>query len=268
MGYGIALVCAQHGFPVKLFDINESSLLKAKEEIAKQLGILLSKEKISLEILNETASKIIYTKEITACSGDLVIEAIAEEQSLKVELFRNLLKVNEVSTIYATNTSSLSVDAIMAEAGINEQYCGLHFFNPAFLMKLVEVVKGKNTSENVIKEISDFSKKIGKVPVVCIDSPGFIVNRVARHFYLEALHQVEQHVVTIENADVLLESCGFKMGPFRLMDLIGNDVNLAVSRSLYEACGKPARFKPSPLQEQKVKEGALGRKTKKGFYTY
>jgi 3-hydroxybutyryl-CoA dehydrogenase len=143
----------------------------------------------------------------------------------------------------------------------------MHFFNPAQIMKLVEVVKGELTSEEVISSIISVTEKLGKTAVVCKDSPGFIVNRIARHYYLEAMRLVELNIASVENVDDIMEASGFKMGPFRLMDLIGMDINLAVSESLYHAL-HAERLKPSQLQVNKVKEGNLGRKSGKGFYQY
>ena len=156
------------------------------------------------------------------------------------------------------------------QAGIPhpERVVGMHFFNPAPVMKLVEVVKGKQTSEETAQTIYELCKLMGKIPVHCNDAPGFIVNRIARHYYLEAMKIVESGIATIENVDALMEASGFKMGPFKLMDLIGMDINLAVSKSIYDAFDQPERFVPSALQEEKVARGELGRKTGQGFYTY
>jgi 3-hydroxybutyryl-CoA dehydrogenase len=144
----------------------------------------------------------------------------------------------------------------------------MHFFNPAYLMKLVEVVKGEQTNPEVALSVYDLCKQMGKSPVMCKDAPGFIVNRIARHYYLEAMKLVEQGAATFENVDAIMEATGFKMGPFRLMDLIGMDINLSVSQSIYKAYDNEERFKPSNLQIEKVNSGDLGRKTGKGFYEY
>ena len=144
----------------------------------------------------------------------------------------------------------------------------MHFFNPATIMKLVEVVKSKFTTDAVVESIIDVCKQMNKVAVVCKDAPGFIVNRVARHYYLEAMKLVELNLATIENVDAIMEASGFKMGPFKLMDLIGMDINYSVSNIVWEALQKPERLKPSVLQQQKVNAGELGRKTGKGFYAY
>lgn len=183
-------------------------------------------------------------------------------------MFTELAAINSEKTILASNTSSLSISALQKELVKPYRVAGLHFFNPAHVMKLVEVVKGEQTADNVVQQLHDFCIAIGKVPVICKDAPGFIVNRVARHYYLEAMRIAEQQNLSIESIDAALEGTGFKMGPFKLMDLIGMDVNLAVSQSLYDAFEEAPRFKPSILQINKVHNGELGRKTGKGFYEY
>ena len=145
---------------------------------------------------------------------------------------------------------------------------GMHFFNPAPVMKLVEVINTKQTDPSITEAIVQVALSMGKTPVICTDSPGFIVNRVARHYYLEAMKLVEQSLATIETVDAVMEATGFKMGPFKLMDLIGMDINYGVSKIVWEALGKPERLTPSIIQQQKVEAGELGRKTGKGFYHY
>jgi 3-hydroxybutyryl-CoA dehydrogenase len=198
----------------------------------------------------------------------LVIEAVIEKSEVKISLFNQLAALNNDETIFATNTSSLSVSAIAKEILNPERVAGLHFFNPAPIMKLVEVVKGEQTSDETISQLTNLTKALEKTPVVCKDSPGFIVNRVARPYYIESLRLVEEGVTSLEIIDRLLESKGFKMGPFKLMDLIGNDVNYAVSSSVYEQLNQPERLKPSPIQKEKVEKGELGKKTGKGYYDY
>jgi 3-hydroxybutyryl-CoA dehydrogenase len=197
-----------------------------------------------------------------------VIEAIIEKMEVKTGLFDQLGAINTGQTIFASNTSSLSINAIAQHIPIPRRFAVLHFFNPAPLMKLVEVVRGEQTSDATISALVEFTRKLGKQPVVCKDAPGFIVNRVARPFYIESLRIAEEGIADYATIDRILESRGFKMGPFKLMDLIGNDVNYAVSCSVYEQLNKPARLKPSYLQEEKVKLGQLGKKTKKGYYDY
>jgi 3-hydroxybutyryl-CoA dehydrogenase len=183
-------------------------------------------------------------------------------------LFQQLTRLNTTETIFATNTSSLSVSTIAKEITNAERFAGLHFFNPAPLMKLVEVVRAEQTSDETISKLVELTKAFGKTPVVCKDSPGFIVNRVARPYYIESLRLVEERHADFETIDRLLESKGFKMGPFKLMDLIGNDINYAVSCSVYEQLNNPERLKPSQIQEEKVEKGELGKKTGKGYYNY
>jgi 3-hydroxybutyryl-CoA dehydrogenase len=183
-------------------------------------------------------------------------------------LFNQLYEINGQETIFATNTSSLSVSALAKNLKHPQRMAGLHFFNPAPVMKLVEVVRGEQTAGEVIEKLVSFTQSLGKEPVVCTDAPGFIVNRVARPFYIESLRVMEEGKVGADTIDRLLEGIGFRMGPFRLMDLIGNDVNYAVSCSVYEQLHQPERLKPSPIQKEKVDRGELGRKTGKGYYQY
>jgi 3-hydroxybutyryl-CoA dehydrogenase len=268
MGSGIAQVCAQSGFYTLLFDINEEVLEKAKTSIQKNLQYLVDKQKISAEEKENIFQRIKFVTDTNDCIADVFIEAIVEKVEAKVSIFNQLAEINHSEAIFATNTSSLSVSAIQKNIQNPTRVVGMHFFNPAPLMKLVEVVKGEQTSDEVAQTIYELCKQLNKTPVLCKDAPGFIVNRVARHYYLEAMKLVEQGTATIENVDELMEATGFKMGPFKLMDLIGMDINLAVSQSLYNAFDKEERFKPSPLQIDKVAANELGKKTGKGFYNY
>lgn len=268
MGSGIAQVCAQKGFHTILYDLDPIILDRAKGNISGSLHTLETRGKLAQGDRERILGSILFTDELYDCIGDLIIEAVVEKPAVKIALFNQLAEINHSDTIFATNTSSLSVSDIAAGVQHPERVCGLHFFNPAPQMKLVEVVKTDHTKSEVIEQVSEFALALGKTPVICKDSPGFIVNRVARHFYLESLRLVEKGICSVEGADRLLESAGFRMGPFRLMDLIGNDINHSVTRSLYEACGHPERFKPSPIQEEKVQKGELGRKSGKGFYEY
>jgi 3-hydroxybutyryl-CoA dehydrogenase len=179
-----------------------------------------------------------------------------------------LSDLNKTVTILATNTSSLSVSQIATGVPNPERVIGMHFFNPATLMKLVEVVKGEQTSESSIQTIFSVAKQLNKTPVLCRDVPGFIVNRVARPYYIESLRLIEEGLSDFHTIDALMESSGFKMGPFKLMDLIGNDINFAVSCSVYQQLGETPRLKPSIIQEEKVRRGELGRKTGEGYYKY
>jgi 3-hydroxybutyryl-CoA dehydrogenase len=197
-----------------------------------------------------------------------VIEAIVEKETVKVSLFKQLEEVNSSHCILASNTSSLSITSIAQQLKNKENVTGIHFFNPAPVMRLVEIVKTKYNSQPLIDHLVAFTKQLGKTPVVCSDSPGFIVNHVARPYYLESLRIVENGYSDFRTVDELLQATGFKMGPFKLMDLIGNDINYAVSCSVYEALGKPERLKPSSIQKGKVEKGELGKKSGKGYYNY
>ena len=268
MGSGIAQVAAQHGFNTILFDVKNEVLENSKIIIQKNLTYLVDKAKISSAEKTKIFQRIQFTNDIKDCFAQIIIEAIVEKQEAKISLFNELAQYNNEETIFATNTSSLSVSAIQKEIIFPERVVGMHFFNPVYIMKLVEVVKGDATNDEIANTIYNICKEMDKLPVMCKDSPGFIVNRVARHYYLESLKIVEDEIASHEDVDKILEASDFKMGPFKLMDLIGIDINLKVSQSIYEAFGKPERFLPSSIQELKVKNGELGQKTGKGFYNY
>jgi 3-hydroxybutyryl-CoA dehydrogenase len=268
MGSGIAQVAAQSGFATILFDVNESVLDRSKEIIQKNLQYLVAKNKLDAKGKKEIYSRIKFTNDIRDCTAFIIIEAIVENEDAKVLLFNELAKYNNKEVIFATNTSSLSVSAMQKKIIFPERVVGMHFFNPAYIMKLVEVVKGHQTSDAIIKSVVTVCDLMKKEPVICKDSPGFIVNRVARPYYLESLKIVEEGIASFEDVDEILEGSGFKMGPFKLMDLIGMDINLAVTESVYKAFAKAARFLPSSIQSEKVKNNELGRKTGGGFYKY
>jgi 3-hydroxybutyryl-CoA dehydrogenase len=268
MGRGIALCAAQNGYQTILFDTNETVITNAEKSINKNLDALLEKNKISELDKSEILQRLVFTKNIEDCIAPLIIEAIVEKADIKISLFNQLAEINEPSTIFASNTSSLSINLLQIGISNPERVAGLHFFNPAQIMKLVEVVKAEKTSDDVISTLMQLCVTLKKTPVLCIDAPGFIVNRVARHYYLEAMKLVELNLATMDTVDEIMEASGFKMGPFKLMDLIGNDINLAVTTSLYEAFNHELRFEPSILQINKVKNNELGRKTGKGFYEY
>ncbi len=268
MGSSIAQVAAQAGYKTIQFDVSEAMLEKSKTNIEKSLDYLVVKNKINVEEKNNILARIIFTATIKDCIADLIIEAIVEKKEIKVDLFKQLAAINSTQTILATNTSSISVNEIATEIPQPERVVGMHFFNPATIMKLVEVIKTEHTSNAVIETILQVCKQMNKVAVVCKDAPGFIVNRVARHYYLEAMKLIELNLATVETVDVIMENAGFKMGPFKLMDLIGMDINYSVSTIVYEAMGKPERLTPSIVQHQKVAAGELGKKTGKGFYSY
>jgi 3-hydroxybutyryl-CoA dehydrogenase len=268
MGSGIAQVSAMAGYDTILYDLDPAMVGKAKAAIEKNLATLSEKKKITAADQQAIGQRLTFTTDITACIADLIIEAIVERPDIKLDLFLRLATLNRKDSILASNTSSLSLDALAEKIPGPERFAGMHFFNPAPLMKLIEVVRTKYTSESTIDTITRLARAMGKTPVLCTDAPGFIVNHVARPYYLEALRLLEQELSDIGTIDTLMEATGFKMGPFRLMDLIGNDINYAVSESVFEALGRPERLKPSSIQRQKLAEGSLGRKTGKGYYRY
>ncbi len=268
MGSGISETAARSGYTTILYDLDQNVLDRAKSNIEIGLRAQVDKKRITEDIMHGVLENLEFTTDTSTCKGDIIIEAIIEKAGAKIDLFRRIAAINEPTAIIASNTSSLSISEIAEGVPHPERVCGMHFFNPAQVMKLVEVVEGQHTAPWVTEKITALAASMGKTPVTCRDSPGFIVNRVARHYYLESLEILREGVAAVETIDSILEASGFKMGPFRLMDLIGNDINLAVTQSLYEACGKPARFRPSEIQEGKVKNGELGRKTGKGYYNY
>jgi len=268
MGSGIAQVCASAGFETILYETLPSVLSGAKINIKDSLQKLVSKQIITEGKRKDILSKIYFTSDISECIADIFIEAIIENKEVKATLFKQLVDLNTSQSIFASNTSSLSISELAATIPYPDQFAGIHFFNPPSIMKLVEVISGKQTKPSVIKRLVQLTNELGKTPVVCKDAPGFIVNRVARPFYIESLRLIEEGISDFESIDRILESKGFKMGPFKLMDLIGNDVNYAVSCSVYEQLGKPERLKPSFIQKERVDRKELGKKTGKGYYNY
>jgi 3-hydroxybutyryl-CoA dehydrogenase len=268
MGTGIAQLSVQSGYRTILYDVQEEMLLKSEDAMQESWKNLRAKEKISAEDLVQFKSLLTLSSDINDCVADLVIEAIVEKAAVKLDLFKQLSAINSIKTILVSNTSSISINAMAAKLEDPFRFAGMHFFNPATHMKLVEIVKADQTSEVLIKMLQEVVLRMGKTAVVCKDSPGFIVNRVARHYYLESLYLLEQGQADADTIDQVLEATGFKMGAFRLMDLIGIDINHGVSTIIWEALDKPKRLKPSLLQEQKIDQKNLGRKTGQGFYKY
>ena len=268
MGAGIAQVFAQAGYAVMLFDLNPTQLDKAKADISSNLTIAVSKGKLTEQAKNDTLSEIEFTADINTLKAELVIEAIVEKLEAKRELFLKLAEINPATTIFASNTSSIPITRIAAGIPSPGRVIGMHFFNPAHIMKLVEVISGAETAEEVTETMKALTLKIGKTLVVAKDSPGFIVNRVARHYYVESLRMLEERVAPFETIDALMESAGFRMGPFTLMDAVGNDINFAVTSSLFNSFHQDAKFRPSRIQQQKVDAGHFGKKSGRGFYNY
>jgi 3-hydroxybutyryl-CoA dehydrogenase len=268
MGAGIALVCAQANRQVILFDLQDSVLDKAKINNQKILQKQVDAGKLAVEQMHSILDQIVYTTDVNQVKAELIIEAIVEKLPIKQGLFKQLMEINGADCIYATNTSSIPITQIAAGLAFPEQVIGIHFFNPAHIMKLVEVIKGAKTNAAIVERVLSFVQAIGKTGVVAADAPGFIVNRIARLYYVESLKLLEEGVADIETIDRIMESSGFKMGPFKLMDLIGVDTNYSVTESQYQLFNFEPRFRPSRIQKQKVDAGLHGRKTKAGFYNY
>lgn len=268
MGQGIAQVCALAGYEVLVYDLNTDIINKGISLIEKSLSTSVTKGKLSQEAKQQSLSRIQPKTDLHQLKADLIIEAAVEKLDVKKELFTTLEKVNDAQSILTTNTSSIPVTQIASVLNNPSRFAGLHFFNPAHIMKLVEIISGVGTAAETIEVLKAFSEKLGKVPVLVKDSPGFIVNRVARHFYVEALKLLEEDVADVKTIDALMRSSGFKMGPFELMDLIGVDTNFSVTNSLYHSFYQDPKFRPSRIQQQKVDAGHHGRKSGKGFYDY
>jgi 3-hydroxybutyryl-CoA dehydrogenase len=271
MGSGIASASAFSGFTTYLYDLYPEALVKAKSNIFKGYAKLEEKGKIDTAKRTGSESNLIIANELNELSDcDIIIEAAIEDIKLKIELYKKLDDISKPGAILATNTSSFSITSISTAVKNDPgRVVGMHFFNPANIMKLVEVIKGEFTSDETIGEVLYLCRKLGKTPVLCNDTPAFIVNRVARAFYGESIKIMGEENLAAGAIDkVMKEEGGFAMGPFELMDLIGIDVNLSVTKSVYEAFFYDQKYKPSPIQQKMVDSGLLGRKTKQGFYKY
>jgi len=266
MGRGIAIASLSAGHSIILFDLSRDALVAAVTFVRDQLAKALEKGKLTQEqFVAATAALSSSTDASALGTSDMVIEAIAERIDIKHALFREIETVVSPNAILATNTSSISIASLARCLNDPSRFVGLHFFNPAHIMKLVEVIKGPKTSRHVVDVCVDYAKGLGKVPVVAADAPGFIVNRIARNYYNESQRIVMEGASTIEQVDTLMKGLGFRMGPFELMDLIGVDVNLDVTKSQWEQFFHEPRFTPSLLQQQYVDAGLHGKKTGGGF---
>lgn len=268
MGLGIAYILASAGLNTLLYDIDKKTLSSAIDRIKGLIDGALKRGKTDESTAEKTISLITPVEDFGLLKGQLIIEAVVEQEKLKKDIFKKLAAQNEAQTILVSNTSSIPISSISVGISNPERIAGLHFFNPVHIMKLVEVIATSQTSEQTIKTLQVLVRYIGKIPVLAKDSPGFIVNRVARQYYLESLKIMEEGIADFGTIDKLMEASGYKMGPFRLMDLIGIDSNHFTTQSMYESFGKLPRFKPSELQQKMVDEGLLGRKSGKGFYDY
>jgi 3-hydroxybutyryl-CoA dehydrogenase len=270
MGAGIAQVCLQAGHEVQLHDVDHAAIERGRARIADGLQKLVEKGKLSPYDRQQMLDSLHDAHSLggLALETDIVIEAALEDMELKQTIFRALGASAAADSILATNTSALSVTEIAESSGVPDRVLGLHFFNPAPLMPLVEVVATRDTSTATLNRATTFVEALGKQPILTADSPGFIVNRVNRPFTLEALRMLEAGEAGVEQIDRAVQSAGYPMGPLTLMDLVGIDVNLAVATALWEGFDEAVRFAPSPIQGALVAAGRLGRKTSEGFYRY
>jgi len=270
MGAGIAQVAAQNGNQVILVDVNHSQLDLAKSNLSLILSKLIEKEKISISDKSAIESRITYSSELQSFAPcQLIIEAILEDLTIKHTVFAALEEIVSSDCILASNTSSLSIASIGSVLKNPSRVIGIHFFNPAPLMPLVEIIPAVQTSPNYLNSTLELIQSWKKITVVCKDTPGFIVNRVARPFYGEALRIYDEGIADFATIDWAMTNFGgFKMGPFALMDYIGNDVNYAVTESVFSAFYFDSRFKPSFTQKRLKEAGFFGRKSGRGFYDY
>jgi 3-hydroxybutyryl-CoA dehydrogenase len=270
MGSGIAQIAATAGCKVILFDTKPEALELSKEKLTKIMIRLVEKEKLNLTEANAIKSNITYTDNLKAIAkSDLIIEAIVENLDIKKTVFSAVEKIVSKECIIASNTSSLSITSIAAACKNPERVIGIHFFNPAPLMPLVEIIPALQTTEQVGKDARLLIDSWGKITVLAKDTPGFIVNRVARPFYGEAIRIFEEGIADVATIDWAMKELGeFRMGPFELTDYIGHDVNFVVTETVFKAFYYDPRFKPSFSQKRLVEAGRLGRKSGHGFYDY
>ena len=270
MGIGIAHACAEKNHKVFIIDSSNKSLKSGKEKLFKLLEKLVQKGKYSEENKNIITKNLNFSNDLSDIkNSDFVIEAIIENLDIKKKVFKDIEELVSSECIIASNTSSLSIASIASSCVKNDRVIGIHFFNPAPIMPLVEIIPAVQTSSNTLKTARSIIDKWGKASVIVKDTPGFIVNRIARPFYGEALRIYEEGIANFETIDwALKEIGGFKMGPFELMDYIGNDINYTVTETVFTSFYFDQRYKPSFTQKRMMEAGYLGRKSGQGFYNY
>jgi 3-hydroxybutyryl-CoA dehydrogenase len=269
MGADIAQTTALGGYRVLLYDIADDILERSLDHIHASIEKGVALGKVEPAQAEQARDGLVLTTVIRdVAEAELIIEAVPERLELKQDIFGRLDAIANPRTILASNTSSLSVNSLAGATERPDRFVGLHFFNPAHIMKLVEVVRADDTSAETLAAVDAFVTQLGKSAVHCKDTPAFIVNRVARPFYGEALRLLGESAADVVEIDRLLRSLGFRMGPFELIDLIGADVNFAVTQSVYEAYFHDPKYRPHPIQRRMVESGRLGRKSGRGYYDY
>ncbi len=269
MGAGIVQASALAGYEVILYDLSAELLAQSLDGIWASLDKGVARGKTAAADATTAKSAIQTTTSLeTAAQAVFIIEAAPEKLALKRDIFATLDAAAPEHTIFGSNTSSLSINALAGATQRADRFLGIHFFNPAQIMQLVELIRGDFTSDETVTAVRTYVERLGKTAVLCQDTPAFIVNRVARPFYGEAFRLLGENAADPATIDKLMRSIGFRMGPFELIDLIGCDVNLAVTQSVYDAYFQEPKYRPHPIQKRMVESGRLGRKTGQGFYTY
>ena len=269
MGSGIAQIASQAGQDVVLFDLSQEALTSSSSKLQKVMNRLIEKGKVTSDEAIAIQERIVRTTMVGSLKDcDLIIEAVVEDLEVKKRVFKSIEEIASKEAIIASNTSSLSITSLASFFAHPERVVGLHFFNPAPLMPLVEIIPALQTNRDLPKHLTDLMRKWGKSPVIAKDTPGFIVNRVARPFYGEALRILDEGIADVPTIDAAMRQSGFRMGPFQLMDLIGHDVNYSVTESVFKSFYYDPRYMPSITQLKLVEAGWLGRKSGCGFYNY
>lgn len=269
MGAGIAQIASQAGQDVVLFDLSKEALTTSATKLQKVMNRLIEKGRGTSDEAIAIQERIVRTTNVTDLKDcDLIIEAVVEDLEVKKHVFKSIEEIAHKEAVIASNTSSLSITSLASFCAHPERVVGLHFFNPAPLMPLVEIIPALQTNRDLPQQLTELMRKWGKSPVIAKDTPGFIVNRVARPFYGEALRILDEGIADVPTIDAAMRQSGFRMGPFQLMDLIGHDVNYSVTESVFKSFYYDPRYMPSLTQLKLVEAGWLGRKSGRGFYNY